>query len=162
MCRAQASQSPNGPLADLVCELLTPFIEAADSEESSELISTEELCHGVEEVNKEIQEGGGRRGPYQLAGVLIVGSSDVSSFYPEIDIELAAEEVKQEIIESEEEIEGLDIEEVALFLACAMSQEEIDQEGLTNVVHKKKTQQRSKTRPHLQGYNWRSSGEGEG
>ena len=138
VCRAQASQSPNGPLADLVCELLSPFIEAADSEERSEVISTEELCNEVEEVNKEIMRTGERRGPYQLAGSTVVGSCDVSAFYPSIDVEVAAEEVKQEIIESKVDIEGLDIGEVALYLACSMTQEEIDQEGLTNVVHKRR------------------------
>ena len=32
VCRAQANQSPNGPLANLVCEILSPFIEAEDVE----------------------------------------------------------------------------------------------------------------------------------
>ena len=34
------SLSPNGPLADLFSELLTPFIEAADSEERTDVVST--------------------------------------------------------------------------------------------------------------------------
>ena len=70
--------------------------------------------HEVEEVNKRILEAGVRRGPFQRAGKLMIGSSDVRVFYPSIDIEVAAEEVKQEIIESKVEIEGLDIEEVAV------------------------------------------------
>ena len=35
------------------------------------------------------------------------------------------------------DVDGVDAEEVALFLACSMNQEEIDKEGLTNVVHKR-------------------------
>ena len=30
VCKAQVKQAPNGPLADLVCEVLSPFVEEAD------------------------------------------------------------------------------------------------------------------------------------
>ena len=50
----------------------------------------------------------------------------------ELDVDVAANEAKLEIRESELEIKGLDTEELALFLACTMTQEEIDQEGLAN------------------------------
>ena len=63
---------------------------------------------------------------------------DAEAFYPNLDIDVAANEAKQEIMESELEIKGLDTEELALFLACTMTQEEIDQEGLTHVVHKRR------------------------
>ena len=121
VCRAQANQSPNGPLADLVGEILSPFIEAADVENRSEVISTEELLYEVEKVNGEILKEGVKRGPYQKEGNLVVGSLDVCSFYPNIDVEMAAEEVKEEIMESKVVIEGLNIEEVALFIACTMT-----------------------------------------
>ena len=73
-----------------------------------------------------------------------MGSSDVSSFYPNIDVEVAAEEAKQEIMESDIEIEGLDVTEVALFLACSMTQEEINHEGLEKVVHRRRFQRGSR------------------
>ena len=47
---------------------------------------------------------------------------------------MAANEAKLEIMESELEIKGLDTEELALFLACTMTQEEC----LTNIVHKRR------------------------
>ena len=68
----------------------------------------------------------------------MIGSKDAEAFYPNIDVDVAAEETKQEIIESEVELEGVNTEEVALFLACSMSQEDIDKEGLTHVVHKRR------------------------
>ena len=58
----------------------------------------------------------------------MIGSTDAEAFYPSIDIAMAAEEV----IESEVKIDGVDMEEVALYLACTMTQEEIDKK---KVVH---------------------------
>ena len=69
------------------------------------------------------------------------------AFYPNIDIETAAEEAKREIIESEVEVKGVDSENVALFLACTMTQEKIDSEGLSHVVHSRK--HKKGTRPGL-------------
>ena len=64
-------------------------------------------------------------------------SLDVECHYPNIDIDLVAEEAKLEVMESHLEIE-IDTEEVALFLACSMSQADIDSEGLSHVVHKRR------------------------
>ena len=134
VCKAQVNQSPNGPLADLVCEVLSPFVEEADKENRTDLASTEELCAQIKKVNDKIEAEGLNKGPFQQEGKLIVGSKDVKSFYPEMDVQVAAEEVKKEIEESTLEIE-VDTLELALFLACSMTQEEIDSEGLKEVVH---------------------------
>ena len=61
----------------------------------------------------------------------------MKGFYPNIDVDVAAEEAKLEIMESVVKVEGVNLEEVALFLACTMTQEEIDSEGLGHVVHKR-------------------------
>ena len=105
-------------------------IEAADK--------TEELCHKTEETNKRVAKDGARRGPFQLTGKLIVGGKDAEAFYPNFDVEVGAEEAKLEIMESKVELKGIDTENVALFLACSMTQSENDTEGLTNVVHTRK------------------------
>ena len=138
VCRAKSNQTPNGPLSELIGELLNPYIEAADRKERTEVLSQEELCHEIGEVNKRISTEGMRAGPFQQAGRLIVGSSDVKSFYPSMDIEVAANEVIAEVMESGVELEGVDWTEVALFIACTMTQEQIDQEGLTHVIHKRR------------------------
>ena len=138
LCHAQAGQSPNGPLAALVGELLDPFLREIDQYDRTEVKSTEELCHEVGKVNKRVAVDGPRRGPFQVDGKLIVGGKDAVAFYPNIDIETAAEEAKMEIMNSEVEIKGIDTENVALFLACSMTQEQIDLEGLSNVVHTRK------------------------
>ena len=54
-----------------------------------------------------------------------------------MDVELAAEEVKLEVEESDINIE-MDPTEAALFIACTSTPEEIEEEGLTHVVHKRR------------------------
>ena len=76
-------------------------------------------------MNEKIGAEGLSKGPFQQEGKLIVGSKDVKSFYPEIDVQVAVEEAKKEIEESTLDIE-VDTGELALFLACSMSQQEID------------------------------------
>ena len=125
VCRARADQAPDGPLAALVGDILDPFIREADRGNRTEVISTEELCHEIDVVNDRIKQDG-------------LTSKDAEAFYPNLDVDVAANEAKLEIRESELEIKGLDTEELALFLACTMTQEEIDQEGLANVVHKRR------------------------
>ena len=64
---------------------------------------------------------------------------DVKNFYPSIDVNVAAEEIKLEVMESEADVNGVNYEEAALFLACTMTQDELDGEGLTHVVHRRRT-----------------------
>ena len=61
----------------------------------------------------------------------------MKSHYPEMDVHVAAEEAKKEIEESTLEIE-VDTDELALFIACSMTQQEIDSEGLKDVVHSRR------------------------
>ena len=137
VCKAQVQQSPNGPLADLLCEVINPFVEEADKTRRTEVRCTEELSSRLKRVNDKIKVEGLNKGQYQKDGNLIVGSKDVKSFYPEMDVEEAAKEARLEIEESDLEIE-VDTLEVALFLACSMSQKEIDDEQLKDVVHRRR------------------------
>ena len=113
-------------------------MEAADGDSRTEVESTKELCHEIGEANTKILKDGPMRCTFQRNGNLEVGSLDVKNFYPSIDVNLAAEEVKLEVMESEAEVAGVDYEEAALFLACTMTEEELSREGLTHVVHKRK------------------------
>ena len=137
VCRAPAKQAVNGGLTDIACELLNPFVEEADKDRRTDLKSTEELCSEIKSVNEKMMKDGMRRGTFQQTGNLVVGSKDVKAFYPNIDVDVAADEAKIEIEESDIEME-MNPTEVALFLACAMSQEEIDAEELTDVVHRRR------------------------
>ena len=90
VCRAKVNQIPNGPLADLVCEIVNPFVEEADRERRTEVGSTEELCAEIKAANDRIEKEGVQRGRFQRDGSLIVGSKDVEAHYPNIDVEVAA------------------------------------------------------------------------
>ena len=54
-----------------------------------------------------------------------------------MDVNLAAEEVKLEVEESEVEIE-MNTDEAALYIACTMTPAEIEQGGLTHVVRQRR------------------------
>ena len=135
VCRAK--QAPNGNLGELVCNILDPIVEEADKGRRTELKSTEVLCREIKATNERMAIDGTKQGPFQRAGSLVVGSKDVQAFYPNMDVDLAAEEVKLEIEESEIDLE-MDTNEAALYLACTMTPEEIEEEGLTHVVHKRR------------------------
>ena len=92
VCRAR--QAPNGNLGELLCTLLDPFVQEADRGDRTEIKSTEELCCDLKAANERISNEGVKRGRRQATGALVVGSKDVKSFYPQMDVNLAAEEVK--------------------------------------------------------------------
>ena len=146
VCRAQVQQAPNGPMTEVLCEILNPFVEEADKDRKTELKSTEELCSQIKIMNENILVNGMKRGPFQKDGSLVVGSKDVKAHYPEIDIDVASDEVKKEIEQSDLDI-NVDTNEVALFLACSMSVKQIKEEGLTQLVHTRRF--KKGTRPGL-------------
>ena len=78
-----------------------------------------------------------QRGPFHQDGNLVVGSKEVEAHYPELDVEVAAEEAKLEIEASDLEIE-VDEVELALFLACSMTQKQVNAEGLKDMVHRRR------------------------
>ena len=53
VCKAQVQQSPNGPLADLLCEVLNPYVEEADKASRTEVRCTEELSSRLQIVNED-------------------------------------------------------------------------------------------------------------
>ena len=133
-------------MTEVLCEILNPFVEEADKDRKTELKSTEELCSQIKIMNENILVNGMKRGPFQKDGSLVVGSKDVKAHYPEIDIDVASDEVKKEIEQSDLDI-NVDTNEVALFLACSMSVKQIKEEGLTQLVHTRRF--KKGTRPGL-------------
>ena len=98
--------------------------------------STEELCAELKTTIERIARDEVQRGQFQQEGALIVGSKDVDAHYPNIDVEVAAEEMKLEIEHSNLDVE-VNTVEVALYLASTMSPEEIEKEELSDCVHKR-------------------------
>ena len=85
-------------------ELFEPFIKEADIDDRTKIISTEELCHEIQITNKRVLRAWPRVGPFQKAGDRII------------------KEVKQDILDSPVDVKGVNTVELALFLACSLSQ----------------------------------------
>ena len=61
-------------MADLVWEVLNPFVKEADTGRKMEVKSTDELCAEIKATDERMALAGVRRGPFQLAGNLVVGN----------------------------------------------------------------------------------------
>ena len=55
---------------------------------------------------------------------MINASMDVEAYYPMMDIGVVAEEAKKEVLESAVSVDGISTVEVALCLACSLTQED--------------------------------------
>ena len=68
-----------------MCTLLDAFVQEADRDNRTEVKSTEELCSDLKATNDRILEAGVRRGRFQRAGNLVVGSKDVEEVKLEVE-----------------------------------------------------------------------------
>ena len=59
VCRTQVNQA----LAEVLCEILNPFVEEADKQRRTEVRSTEEICAWIKSTNEKIEINGISRGP---------------------------------------------------------------------------------------------------
>ena len=58
-----------------------------------------------------------------MDGSLVICSKDMDAFYHNIDVDVAVEEAKQDIKESDVELEVVNTEVITLFLACSIHHE---------------------------------------
>ena len=70
---------------------------------------------------------------------IIITSMDVIALYPNLRIERCAEEVGREIQDTEVEYENVEYELGGKFIASNMTQADIDREGLTRIVPRRKS-----------------------
>jgi hypothetical protein len=151
VCRS--STSPNGILSDLTSDILVGIIrEMTDRKETEdrriageditsdlgEVKSTEELLAKVMECNRyimkrEIEE----KDKGNEAPQYVVGSNDVKALYPSCLAKPSAKVVREQIEKSKTDI-IVNEEELALFLASTMTQEQIDNEGIRKYIHRRK------------------------
>lgn len=112
----------NYRFSHLLCMLLKDIPEDAETE----CENTEDLIAKIDEVNAR-----------SLGDGFIIGSMDVKSLYPSLDIDHTIQIVCKMFETSNVDIEGIDFEEVIFYIAINKSQEEIDQLGLTNLCPKR-------------------------
>ena len=96
----------------MLCQVLSPLIAQGDTQ----CQSTDKLLNKIEEDNK-------ARDADQR---WVVGSLDVKSLYPSLDIDVCAKVIAETVIASDIEFKGLKWCEVGLYLRYNMSQEELE------------------------------------
>ena len=112
----------------LLCQLLTPLIP----EGGTQCGSTEELLSQFERVNR-IRDADPR---------WVVGSLDVVSLYPSLDIEVCSIMVALALMDSDLVFKGVKWMEVALYLRYHMDQETLEREGIADFCPKRRYDRR--------------------
>ena len=69
---------------------------------------------------------------------MIIASMDVVALYPSLNIKRSAEEVRKEMEETDIEYDNVDYKWAGKFIASNMSQEDINLEGLSNIVPRRR------------------------
>ena len=90
--------------------------------------STEEMIAEMKKVNS-----------VQSDNDLVVGSADMKALYPNLDIEFTIENVCDVFFESKVQVEGVDYEEVGLYLAINTESEVLQRSNITDVCPTKKS-----------------------
>ncbi len=88
--------------------------------------STEEMLASIEECNKT-----------EIDREFVIGSADVISLYPSIEIDHAVQVVCEEFTKKEITMEGVDYEELGLYLALNREEESLEAIGLGRVCPKR-------------------------
>ena len=115
-----ASDSLNMKLSHILTTLLDPVWKSPNN--STSCMSTEELVAEIEKVNASSE-----------CEPLVVGSVDVKALYPSLDISFTIEKVCEMFQESGVNVEGMDYDEVGLYLSLNISKERRIQLGVDEV-----------------------------
>ena len=119
-----AVQSFNQHLSHLMSLILTKVWK----DKTSVCMSTEEMLAEIRRVNE-----------LKLKDNVIVGSADVKSLYPSLDIEFTVEKACELLEESEVRIEGIDVDEIGLYQALNHQQSYLRAKGLLKYCRARRT-----------------------
>ena len=98
-----------------------------EAKESKAMYATEEMQDMMMQVNSKLRE---QRAEREVG----IGSMDVVGLYPALEKEKVKEILKVMLLRTEVKVAQINWKEVGVYLACAHSQEEINHEGLEEVV----------------------------
>ena len=122
-----ANQAPNSRLSNFISRIINDFADAAEI--GTECRSSEEMRAAFERYND---------GEPEEKKKCAIMSMDVKALYPSMEWNEIIVAVKEMVENSKEVVRNVDYEEVGKYLAVTMSKEEIDSEGLSNVIPKRK------------------------
>lgn len=95
----------------------------------------ESVCLNTEEMLAEFK----RLNDDHITKDIIIGSADVKTLYPSLDVDFTVEKVCEMFYNSEIHIEGVDTEELGLYLALNLSEVELGELGLLPFCPTRKT-----------------------
>lgn len=110
----------------MVSTILTELWKS--KEDSAVCISTEEMIAEMKKVNS-----------VQVDNDLVVGSADVKALYPSLDMDFTIEKVCDVFFESDIQGEGVDYEEVGLYLAINIEPEVLQRLNIADVCPSRKS-----------------------
>ena len=127
----------------------------SESEKSNTVCkNTEELLEAFEQFNKDNTENK-NNGEKE---VMIIGSMDAVSLYPSLKVDRAEEIIRQSIIESRINIEGLDVTEIGIYLRKNLNDKEIEEKGFKDLLPQNiKTKNKNKQENQNQNENLEES-----
>ena len=121
----QAKSAPNNILSWIMAKVVGKVGEEAP--ESKAMYATEEMQDMMTKVNSKLTE---RRVTREVG----IGSMDVVGLYPALEKGKVKTILKEMLLRTKVKVAQINWKEVGVYLACAHSQEEIDHEGLEEVV----------------------------
>ena len=130
-----ATESMNGPLSDILSEILTTLRDEMDETIDTLCLSTDEMCPALGTFNQKVSEDH----PSNIKKPVIF-SMNVAAMFPSLDIAEVAGAVNEEFVNSNLEIE-VDERELGLYLAIIFQKErrkELALKHLDEIVPKRK------------------------
>ena len=132
-----ASSSVNGECSEWLADIVD---SANDARNTRELVSCEELCGLIDDLNEDFKARS------QDMNEVMISSLDAKALYPSLNIRKSAKIVAERVTESGVKIEGVNYKWVGKYLALTMSRNEVVNTGLSRVVPKKTGGQQGRDR----------------
>ena len=122
-----AKVAPNSRVSTFLCKVINDFCEGVD--EKHEVKSSEEMRSALEEFNENTDEEERKK--------CKIMSFDVKSLYPSVTKRVAEQGIKELIMNSDMEVMNINYKEMSKYLFVMMAQEEIENEGLSEIMPKR-------------------------
>ena len=95
---------------------------------SDEVISGEEMLSYVDSLADEVEKGD------DIPEGLCIGSLDVVSLYPSLDIPKCAKICREQILKSDPNFDGIDLKWATMYVAMTNTQLQINQKGIQDII----------------------------
>ena len=100
-------------------------------EEGSVCISKEDMMAGIQKANEELRNN--------VDNEVIVGSADVKALYPSLDVDFTVDKVCEVFYGSYVRVEGVNIEELALYLCVSLKEDYLMEAGIARYCPTRKS-----------------------